>query len=63
VNAASDMEDDIAVLRNQISRAQGVQPIEDEEAKRLLREAAGRAPRLAVLNQAVDEFDLRRLSS
>jgi prevent-host-death family protein len=38
-----DMEDTIAALRNQLSRAQGVQPIEHEEAKRLLREAAAKA--------------------
>lgn len=38
-----DMEDTIAALRNQLARAQGVQPIEHEEAKRLLREAAAKA--------------------
>ncbi|MCD0445882.1 type II toxin-antitoxin system Phd/YefM family antitoxin [Glycomyces sp. A-F 0318] len=38
-----DMEDTIAALRNQISRAQGVQPIPHEEAKRLLRQAAADA--------------------
>jgi prevent-host-death family protein len=38
-----DMEDTIAALRNQLARAQGVQPTEHEEAKRLLREAAAKA--------------------
>jgi ribosomal-protein-alanine N-acetyltransferase len=35
-----DKEDTVAVLRNQASRAQGAKPIEHDEAKRLLREAA-----------------------
>jgi prevent-host-death family protein len=38
-----DMEDTIAALRNQLSRAEGKQPIQHEEAKRLLREAAAKA--------------------
>lgn len=42
-NDWEDMEDTIAALRNQISRAQGVQPIQHEEAKRLLRDAAAKA--------------------
>lgn len=42
-NDWEDMEDTIAALRNQISRAQGVQPIQHEEAKRLLRNAAAKA--------------------
>jgi hypothetical protein len=37
------MADTIAVHRNQIARAQGVQSVEHEEAKRLLREAAAQA--------------------
>ncbi|MBO3733861.1 type II toxin-antitoxin system Phd/YefM family antitoxin [Glycomyces niveus] len=44
-NDWEDMEDTIAALRNQIARAEGVRPVEHEEAKRMLREAAAQAAR------------------
>jgi hypothetical protein len=43
VSGWEDMADTIAVHRNQIARAQGVQSVEHEEAERLLREAAAQA--------------------
>ncbi|GAA1685718.1 hypothetical protein GCM10009830_36530 [Glycomyces endophyticus] len=42
-NDWEDMEDTIAALRNQISRAEGVRPVDHEDAKRTLREAAAEA--------------------
>lgn len=38
-----DLEDTIAILRNRIARAGDAQPVEHEEAKRRLREAAAKA--------------------
>jgi hypothetical protein len=38
-----DAEDTIAAVRNRLVRARGVRPIEHEDAKRLLRNAAAKA--------------------
>lgn len=51
-----DAEDAIAAHRNRLARARGAQPIEHEDAKRLLRETAGMTSRIERVERTSEEL-------